>query len=91
MIIDPLGLLTPFINRFKRIFQEICQIKLSWDEVLPLDSNKNGCMCENAPQLKDFEVHGQILNYVIEQRRELYIHTFSDASAKYMGQLCILT
>ena len=34
---DPLGLLSPLILPFKCKFQEICQLKVEWDEALPED------------------------------------------------------
>ena len=34
---DPLGLLSPLILPFKCMFQEICQLKVEWDEALPED------------------------------------------------------
>ena len=32
---DPLGLLSPLILPFKCMFQEICQLKVEWDEAPP--------------------------------------------------------
>ena len=37
MFYDPIGLLQPILINLKRLFQEICKQKLSWDELLPDD------------------------------------------------------
>ena len=34
MFFDPLGVLQPIIVNFKIIFQNICKLKLQWDETL---------------------------------------------------------
>ena len=33
-IYDPLGFLSPVVIRFKSLFQELCELKLGWDELL---------------------------------------------------------
>ena len=37
MLYDPIGLLQPILINLKRMLQEICKQKLSWDELLPDD------------------------------------------------------
>ena len=39
-IFDPLGILSPVIIPFKVFFQELCQSKVTWDEVLGEDLQK---------------------------------------------------
>ncbi len=36
-IYDPLGFASPFVLKAKAIFQELCRVKVDWDEELPVD------------------------------------------------------
>ncbi|XP_056603915.1 uncharacterized protein LOC130420572 [Triplophysa dalaica] len=36
-IYDPLGFASPFVLKAKAIFQELCRMKVDWDEELPVD------------------------------------------------------
>ncbi len=36
-IYDPLGFASPFVLKSKAIFQELCRVKVDWDEKLPVD------------------------------------------------------
>ena len=48
MFYDPIGLLQPTLISLKRLLEEICKQKLSWDELLPDDfSNEFQNVMEN--------------------------------------------
>ncbi|XP_025836570.1 uncharacterized protein LOC112906526 [Agrilus planipennis] len=82
-IFDPLGLLAPIIVIAKLIIQDLWQLKLSWDQSIPLDIHTK--WCKYSDQLK-FIRHIQIPRQVIcRQANMIELHGFSDASEKAYG------
>nr|XP_042897354.1 uncharacterized protein LOC122269252 [Parasteatoda tepidariorum] len=85
-IFDPLGLLTPFTIRFKCLFQEIWQRKITWDEELPPDIAKTWKKwCTEVSQLKDLKIPRHVMSPTGDENLCVEIHTFSDASIKAYG------
>ncbi|XP_055633801.1 uncharacterized protein LOC129774128 [Toxorhynchites rutilus septentrionalis] len=83
-IFGPLGLLAPIIVRAMLILQQLCELRVDWDETLP---------GEFVRHLFSFEQSLSDLNYLQVPRRvigvrkatRIYLHGFSDASERAMG------
>lgn len=82
-IFDPLGLLGPIIVTAKIIIQALWQLKLSWDESVPLDINSKWQeLCDQLEALNDLKIPRHILLY-----ESVYteLHGFADASEAAYG------
>ena len=81
MFYDPIGLL----HNLKRIFQEICKQKLSWDDLLPDDFRNE--FEKIMLSLQDMEKISFDRNVLLQTdcQLEIELHGFSDASLQSYG------
>ncbi|GFT57822.1 pro-Pol polyprotein [Nephila pilipes] len=80
---DPLGLLTPFTERLKKILQKLSLMKLPWNAELPSDSNEEWSQwCKELLELSEIRVPRFILESF---DGSIKIHVFSDTSQKSYG------
>ena len=91
---DPLGLVSPFILRARQIFQQLCRLKLEWDEQLPTELEEPwGRWLTDLPKLKDVAVP-RCVKPKGTQIVSAQLHHFSDASelaygaASYLRLVC---
>ncbi|XP_036342478.1 uncharacterized protein LOC118751767 [Rhagoletis pomonella] len=83
-LFDPLGILAPIVVMVKMFIQDLWQLKLTWDEVLPADLNERWTTFRNDLQKLD---NMQVSRHVFEGYipAKIQIHVFSDASEKAYG------
>ncbi|XP_051171022.1 uncharacterized protein LOC127287913 [Leptopilina boulardi] len=82
-IFDPLGFLTPFATVVKIILQKLWQLKLSWDESIPLDLRTRWLsLRENISALDDIKIPRHVL---CVNPINVQLHAFSDASEVAYG------
>ncbi|KAK9675276.1 Integrase zinc binding domain [Popillia japonica] len=82
-LFDPLGLIAPVIVIAKLLMQEIWQLKLSWDEGIPIGLyNKWIIWIREIQALKDIEIPRLVLTTA---SKEIQMHGFCDASEKAYG------
>ena len=56
-IYDPLGILAPFLIKFKVLLQDICRLDLTWDELLPIaERQKWESWIQEFSKLENFKV-----------------------------------
>ena len=79
---DPLGLLSPLILPFKCKFQEICQLKVEWDEALPEDlTSRWKELVGDIEGISSFTISRCIMDRIeAEQDKCVQPHGFADAS-----------
>ncbi|XP_071842702.1 uncharacterized protein [Apostichopus japonicus] len=85
-IYDPLGFLAPFVLVAKRILQDLCRMKLAWDDDIPDEHLK--CWKKwllELPKLKDFKVNRCLKSDGYDNVRNTQLHLFSDASESGYG------
>lgn len=82
-IYDPLGLIGPIVITAKLIIQNLWQLKLDWDESLPLNVKKEWKeYCDNFEQIKNIILPRRIDGDEIINTQ---IHGFADASVRAYG------
>src|SRR5678815_4962758 len=79
-IYDPLGFISPVLLVAKKIFQNLCDRKVNWDDEIPLDIKKSYIKWLNdVSKLNDFQVprpyNPNCLKY-----KSVELHYFSDGS-----------
>ncbi|XP_055928194.1 uncharacterized protein LOC129959400 [Argiope bruennichi] len=86
-IFDPLGLLTPFTIRVKCLIQELCEKKITWDEILPPKIVERWLeWCKELPLLDELKVPRLVLDSTTEEKNDtIEIHIFCDASKLAYG------
>ena len=85
MFHDPIGLLQPILINLKRLFQEICKQKLSWDELLPDDfRNEYEKIMHSLQDTEKISIDRNVLSQT-DCQREIELHGFSDASLQSYG------
>ena len=84
---DPLGLLSPVILPLKCMFQEICHLKLGWDEALP--EGHTSCwkeLLQDMGEVSRIVVPRCILGDVqVEDITSIQLHGLADASKSAYG------
>ncbi|KAF0716103.1 DUF1758 domain-containing protein, partial [Aphis craccivora] len=83
-VFDPLGLISPVINKFKIIMQQLWKLNMSWDAVLP--STIENEWRDNHLKLSDLNL--LVINRSLigdGQIADIQLHGFSDASATAYG------
>ena len=92
---DPLGLVSPFILRARQIFQQLCRLKLEWDDSLPTEMQDPwGRWLADLPKLKGFAVP-RCLKPKGKKIESAQLHHFSDAlemaygAASYIRVVCL--
>ena len=88
MLYDPIGLLQPILINLKRMLQEICKQKLSWDELLPDDFRNE--FEKIMFSLQDMERISIVKNTLLQSdsQQEIELHGFSDSSLQSYG-VCV--
>ena len=84
---DPLGLLSPVILPLKCMFQEICHLKLGWDEALPEGlASRWKELLQDMWEVSSIVVPRCILGDVqVEEVTSIQLHGFADASKSAYG------
>ncbi|KAJ8352164.1 hypothetical protein SKAU_G00236400 [Synaphobranchus kaupii] len=90
-IYDPLGFLSPFILLAKMIVQELCRLKLTWDEDIP-EEIANGWYewLSDLKQFASFSVKRCIKPEGFGPVVSAQLHHFSDASERGYGVVTYL-
>lgn len=88
-IFDPLGLLAPVTIRAKIIMQRLWQLKLDWDESVPLDVY-TACsrFFKSISSINNLKIERHC---VIKDPKEIHLHGFCDASLEAYGACVYLT
>ena len=90
-IYDPLGLVAPAILPGRLVFQDLCRLRLDWDQELPHEQASSWKKWINQiTSLEALEVHRCIKPPDCEVLRSLQLHHFSDASQVGYGTVSYL-
>ena len=90
-IFDPLGLLSPFVLEGKRILQELCKQRTSWDEKIPDNLLPRWEKWQrNLPLLNALQLRRCYKPQVFGKIKTVELHNFSDASSYGYGQCSYL-
>ena len=82
-IYDPLGFLSPVVVRLKSLFQELCELKLEWDEPLTgAPWSKWECMVTDLQADQRIHVPRYLLHDIQHQVDSYSLIGFCDASKK---------
>jgi len=85
---NPFGHLQPFLLPMKILLQELLQLDLSWDQVVPENLRKVWvCWLNYLHLLKSLTLPRC---YEVEHAVEIQLHSFSDASKKGYASCCYL-
>ena len=86
-IYDPIGLIQPLTVTLKLFFQELCKLKLKWDDELPLTHKKQWQnIIKNLMENSVIEVARQYVTNSIKDPVVYHeLHRFSDASPAAYG------
>ena len=87
-VYDPLGLASPFVLRARRIVQNLCRIKIGWDEPIPEMDREQWIQWVSSLQAMDKICVPRCLQPVPSVHREL--HHFADASEIAYGVVSYL-
>ena len=84
---DPLGLLSPVILPLKCMFQEICRLKIDWDEPLSEDlTSRWKELFEDMERVSSIAVPRCILDEIeVGDIKSIQLHGFADASKYAFG------
>ena len=90
-IFDPLGFPAPFVLTAKEILQDLCRIKLGWDDEIPAEY---AARWENwlvdVPKLSEFAVSRCLKPEDFGPVKSSQLHHFSDASEAAYGSVTYL-
>ena len=90
-LFDPLGLLCPVIVVGKQILQDICKLKLDWDEALPQPIIDRWISWKNSLfQLESLRIPRCYQPENFGTLTDVQLHHFSDASQLGLGQCSYL-
>lgn len=90
-IFDPPGLLSPFVLEGKRILQELCKQRTSWDEKIPDNLLPRWEKWQrNLPLLNALQLRRCYKPQVFGKIKTVELHNFSDASSYGYGQCSYL-
>lgn len=86
-IFDPLGLLSPIIIVVKLLIQRLWQLKITWDESIPLNLQTLWLKFRDSlPFINSFEIR----RLVLTSKHQIELHGFADASEKAYGACIFL-
>ena len=79
---DPLGVLAPIVVRFKIFLQDLCRLKLKWDEIIGDEFVKRWMLLLNdAVTLKPIDIpRNYFAERILEDLKNVQLHGVSDAS-----------
>ena len=86
-----MGFLAPFILTAKQILQDLCRIKLGWDDEIPPEyASRWENWLLDLPKLSLFAVNRCLKTADFGQVKSSQLHHFSDASEVACGSLSYL-
>ena len=90
-VYDPLGLAAPFVLPAKRLLQDLCRVKLEWDEPIPSEHKVRWeRWMADLPKLSQFSVDRCIKPAGFDFISSSQLHHFSDASEIGLGSVSYL-
>ena len=90
-IFDPLGMLAPVILSAKQILQELCGLRLAWDDPIPENLHRRWLSWPtDLSQLEKFKVRRCLLPGNFGTLTSAQLHHFSDASESGYGTVSYL-
>ena len=90
-IYDPLGMLAPVILSAKQILQELCGLRLAWDDPIPGNLHRRWLSwLTDLSQLEKFKVRRCLLPENFGTLTSAQLHHFSDASESGYGTVSYL-
>ena len=90
-VYDPLGFVAPFIPSAKLILQDLCRLKLDWDNKIPneiLDCWQ--AWLSDLPQLENLAIERCLKPSTKQEVTSTQLHHFSDASQQGYGAVSYL-
>ena len=89
-VYDPLGCVSPFVLRARRLFQQLCRLEKGWDESLPRDLEEQwGRWLNDLPIIGEFKVPRCVVPKD-KPLRTAQLHHFCDASEYGYGAVSYL-
>ncbi|XP_073766183.1 uncharacterized protein isoform X2 [Danio rerio] len=90
-VFDPLGFMAPFILVGKKILQQLCYNKASWDDSLPEDlQSRWERWLLDLPNLADVKIPRCYVPQISNEAIRFELHHFSDASISGYGECSYL-
>ncbi|XP_078371484.1 uncharacterized protein LOC144655144 [Oculina patagonica] len=90
-VYDPLGLVAPFVLPAKRLLQDLCRIKLEWDDPIPSEPKVRWeRWMADLPKLSQFSVERCVKPAGFGVISSSQLHHFSDASEAGFGSVSYL-
>ncbi|XP_044165857.1 uncharacterized protein LOC122949868 [Acropora millepora] len=90
-VFDPFGFATPFVLTAKKILQDLCRIKLSWDDEIPIECNVRWQRwLTDLPKLSQFAIERYLKPANFGRIVCSQLHHFSDASEIGFGSVSYL-
>jgi len=90
-IYDPLGFGAPAIQPVKVLLQDLCKLKLDWDQEIPPELQRKWIeWLRQLPSLATFQIPRCIKPEDFGNIKSAQIHHFSDASEKSLGYVAYL-
>ena len=90
-VFDPLGFVVPFILNAKQILQDLCRIKLGWDDEIPPEYYSSWeKWLADVPKLSSFSICRSVLPEAFGPVVSSQLHHFSDASEAAYGSVSYL-
>ena len=90
-VYDPLGFVAPFILSAKLILQDLCHLKLDWDDKIPEEflNRWQAWLCD-LPQLETLGIERCFKPSTMQAITSTQLHHFSDASQQGYGAVSYL-
>ena len=90
-IYDPLGFVSPVTFRAKRIVQELCRLKLGWDDPIPSTQEREWIeWMDRLPEIEKISIHRCYKPESFDQICNAQLHIFSDGSESGYGACAYL-
>ncbi|XP_071088902.1 uncharacterized protein [Haliotis cracherodii] len=90
-IYDPLGFAGPYVLKAKGILQDLCRLKIGWDDVIPVPLQKDWTKwLSELRRLEEMAIRRCIQPNDSNQKMVSQIHHFSDASETGYGTVSYL-
>ena len=90
-VYDPLGLAAPFMLPAKRLLQDLCRVKLDWDDPIPQKHKVRWKRwMADLPKLSQFSVDRCVKPAGFDFISSSQLHNFSDASEAGFGSVSYL-
>ncbi|XP_003724582.2 uncharacterized protein LOC100890015 [Strongylocentrotus purpuratus] len=90
-VYDPLGFVSPVILTAKQLLQDLCRLKIGWDDEIPAKQMKlwQGWL-EELPMLSEYKIERCLRPASYEQAESISLHHFADASEVGYGTVSYL-